>query len=91
MRLLDRSSTISGIFFWDDQVLERLRGRLEAFIRAGLRHCEKLAIIDAHAAGETEAVTVPRIGPDPVFRAALERKRHPRSSSVVARSSPLRV
>jgi len=24
---LDRSSTVSGILFWDDQVLERLRGR----------------------------------------------------------------
>jgi len=23
----DRSSTVSGILFWDDQVLERLRGR----------------------------------------------------------------
>jgi transposase len=42
-------------------------GRLEALIRSGLRHCEKLALIDAHAAGETQAVTVRRIGPDLVF------------------------
>src|ERR1700741_2294050 len=38
-------------------------GRLEALIRSGLRHCEKFALIDAHAAGETQAVTVQRIGP----------------------------
>jgi hypothetical protein len=36
-------------------------------IRSGLRHCEKFALIDAHAAGETQAVTVQRIGPDLVF------------------------
>jgi transposase len=42
-------------------------GRLEALIRSGLRHCENFALIDAHAAGETQAVTVLRIGPDLVF------------------------
>ena len=42
-------------------------GRLEALIRSGLRHCEKFALIDAHAAGETQAVTVQRIGADLVF------------------------
>src|ERR1700752_5530198 len=42
-------------------------GRLEALIHSGLRHCEKFALIDAHAAGETQAVTVQRIGPDLVF------------------------
>jgi transposase len=42
-------------------------GRLEALIRSGLRHCENFAVIDAHAAGETEAVRVLRIGPDLVF------------------------
>jgi transposase len=42
-------------------------GRLEALIRSGLRHCEKLAVIDAHAAGETQPVTVQRIGPDLIF------------------------
>jgi hypothetical protein len=42
-------------------------GRLDALMRSGLRHCEKLAVIDAHGAGETQAVTVLRIGPDLVF------------------------
>ena len=42
-------------------------GRLEALIRSGVRHCEKFALIDAHAAGETQAVTVQRIGPDLIF------------------------
>jgi transposase len=42
-------------------------GRLEALMRSGLRHCENFAVIDAHAAGETEAVRVLRIGPDLVF------------------------
>ena len=42
-------------------------GRLEALIRSGVRHCEKFALIDAHAAGETQAVTVQRIGADLVF------------------------
>src|SRR6201987_1762200 len=42
-------------------------GRLEALIRSGLRHCENFAVIDAHAAGETQAVTALRIGPDLVF------------------------
>src|SRR5258708_30800094 len=42
-------------------------GRLEALMRSGLRHCENFAVIDAHGAGETEPVTVLRIGPDLVF------------------------
>src|SRR6201987_2515540 len=42
-------------------------GRREARIRPGGRHCEKFALIDAHAAGETQAVTVQCIGPDLVF------------------------
>jgi Transposase DDE domain len=42
-------------------------GQLEALMRSGLRHCENLAVIDAHAAGETEAVRVLRIGPELVF------------------------
>jgi transposase len=36
-------------------------------MRSGLRFCEKLAVIDAHAAGQTEAVQVQRVGPDLVF------------------------
>ena len=42
-------------------------GQLEALMRSGLRFCKKLAVIDAHAAGQTEAVQVQRIGPDLVF------------------------
>jgi hypothetical protein len=42
-------------------------GRLEALMRSGLRHCENLAVIDAHAAGETQAVRLLRIGPELVF------------------------
>src|SRR5438105_1949210 len=49
--------------------LDKLKasGQLEALIRSGLRHCEKFALIDAHAAGETEPVRVLRIGPELVF------------------------
>ncbi len=42
-------------------------GQLEALMRSGLRFCEKLAVIDAHAAGQTQAVQVQRVGPDLVF------------------------
>jgi transposase len=42
-------------------------GQLEALMRSGVRHCENLAVIDAHVAGETEAVRVLRIGADLVF------------------------
>jgi len=42
-------------------------GQLETLIRSGLRFCEKMAVIDAHAAGQTEAVQVQRVGPDLVF------------------------
>lgn len=42
-------------------------GQLDALLRSGLRFSQKLAVIDAHAAGETEPVAVQRIGPDLVF------------------------
>jgi transposase len=42
-------------------------GQLDTLLRSGLRFCEKLAVIDAHAAGETEPVSVQRVGPDLVF------------------------
>jgi transposase len=42
-------------------------GQLERLMRSGLRHCESLAVIDAHAAGEIEPVAIRRIGPDLVF------------------------
>lgn len=45
----------------------RASGQLDALMRSGLRLCERLAVIDAQAAGQTEAVAVRRIGPDLVF------------------------
>jgi transposase len=42
-------------------------GQLDALMRSGLRFCEKLSVIDAHAAGQTEPVQVQRVGPDLVF------------------------
>jgi len=42
-------------------------GQLEGLIRSGARFCEKLAVIDAHNAGNTEPVSVKSIGPDLVF------------------------
>jgi len=42
-------------------------GQLESLMRSGLRFCEKLAVIDAHGAGQTQAVRVQRVGPDLVF------------------------
>jgi hypothetical protein len=36
-------------------------------MRSGVRHCEGLAVLDAHAAGETQPVAVRKIGPDLVF------------------------
>src|ERR1700738_540650 len=42
-------------------------GQLERLMRSGLRHCESLAVIDAHAAGEIQPVAIRRIGPDLVF------------------------
>ena len=42
-------------------------GQLEGLIRSGLRHCEKFILIDAHATGQTEPVTVLRIGAELVF------------------------
>jgi len=42
-------------------------GQLETLLRSGLRFCEKLAVIDAHAAGKTEPVRLQRVGPDLVF------------------------
>lgn len=42
-------------------------GQLETLMRSGLRFCDKLAVIDAHAAGQTEPVLVQRVGPNLVF------------------------
>lgn len=45
----------------------QVTGQLETLMRSGLRFCEKLAVIDAHAAGKTEPVQIQRVGPDLVF------------------------
>jgi transposase len=42
-------------------------GQLERLMRSGVRHCEGLAVLDAHAAGQMDPVSVRRIGPDLVF------------------------
>jgi hypothetical protein len=42
-------------------------GQLDGLVRSGLRFCERLVVLDAHAAGETEPVAVRGIGPDLVF------------------------
>jgi hypothetical protein len=48
-------------------------GQLERLLRSGLRHCRKVAVLDAHAAGETEPVAIKRIGADLVFGRLWER------------------
>jgi hypothetical protein len=45
----------------------RASGQLDALLRSGVRFCQRLAVIDAHAAGQTQAVQVQCIGPDLVF------------------------
>lgn len=42
-------------------------GQMDNLMRSGLRLCKRLAVLDAHRAGDTEAVSVRRIGPDLVF------------------------
>lgn len=42
-------------------------GQLDALLRSGLRLSERLVVLDAHAAGQTDAVGLQKIGPDLVF------------------------
>jgi hypothetical protein len=42
-------------------------GQLDRLLRSGLRFSEKIRVLDAFAAGQTEPVSVTRIGPDLVF------------------------
>lgn len=42
-------------------------GQLDRLLRSGLRFSEKIRVLDAHAAGETEPVAVRKIGADLVF------------------------
>lgn len=45
----------------------RSTGQLDGLMRSGMRLCTRLTVLDAHAAGETEAVGVRKIGADLVF------------------------
>ncbi len=38
-------------------------GQLESLMRGGLRYCEKIKVMDPHAAGKTEPVSITKIGP----------------------------
>ena len=42
-------------------------GQLDALLRSGLRLSRRLVVLDAPAAGQTEAVVVKKIGPELVF------------------------
>jgi hypothetical protein len=42
-------------------------GQLDRLLRSGLRYCEQIRVLDAHAAGETKPVTLRKIGPELVF------------------------
>ena len=42
-------------------------GQLDSLLRSGLRFSKKIKVLDAHAAGETEPVSISKIGPDLVF------------------------
>lgn len=42
-------------------------GQLDSLLRSGLRLCENIVVLEAHAAGKTEPVQIRRIGPDLVF------------------------
>ena len=42
-------------------------GELDRLIRSGLRYCQRVKVIDAHTAGETEPVSITKIGPELVF------------------------
>ena len=42
-------------------------GQLDRLLRSGLRYCRQVKVLDAHAAGESEPVSVRKIGPELVF------------------------
>jgi hypothetical protein len=64
-------------------------GQLERLMRSGLRHCERLAVNDAHAAGEIEPVAIRRIGPDLVFARLWKESGIPEVLRSVTKGSPL--
>lgn len=42
-------------------------GQLDSLLRSGLRFARRVKVLDAHAAGETEPVSIRKIGPELVF------------------------
>jgi len=42
-------------------------GQLDRLLRSGLRYCRQVKVLDAHAAGESEPVSIRKIGPELVF------------------------
>src|SRR3977135_2632268 len=42
-------------------------GQLDRLLRSGLRYCRQVKVLDAHAAGETEPVSIIKTGPELVF------------------------
>jgi transposase len=42
-------------------------GQLDSLLRSGLRFARRVKVLDAHAAGETEPVSITKVGPDLVF------------------------
>lgn len=42
-------------------------GQLDSLLRSGLRFARKVKVLDAHAAGQTEPVSITKIGPNLVF------------------------
>ena len=42
-------------------------GQLDRLLRSGLRYCQNVKVLDAHAAGQTRPVSLRSIGPDLVF------------------------
>lgn len=42
-------------------------GQLERLLRSGIKYCQKIKVLEAHAQGELTPVSIHRIGPDLVF------------------------
>src|SRR5882724_13036593 len=42
-------------------------GQLDRLLRSGLRYCRQVKVLDAHAGGESEPVSIIKIGPELVF------------------------
>ena len=42
-------------------------GQLDSLLRSGLRFARRVKVLDAHAAGQTEPVSIIKVGPDLVF------------------------